>query len=522
MQQTREVPTASGPLLVGRADDPHEIEAERFAGGALAIHTPHRALTPTLQRQPRRPGGAGCLVNVCWVPIQMFGLGRVGLLHGIVNLQGSGGRRHHLEIDPTQHMPSSGGAIPTTTLHSHVADRSGWNTGGTCTPTPVNCAAVSRVETAAQDYEVKDVEYNPASGPNSNSFPDWVLDQAGIGSALGTPPAGARQWDFYRTHPGSRSSPPTTGRPHPATRSTAAHRYGATTTLSGYVALVRAAERELNGCGVSTTEQKLIVLSGLYYGPTWSRDFSKEHSQLRNEGFAEYTAHRPSLAEDPRACLRDGLYEALQGSQDITVPGGRQVDVGHLMIGLNSRTRTTSFATTFLAAGGATGLAAVTWVGDLGGATARLAIDRTTNPRATEAPYFTGNDYGAPSNLEGDVAASVLDGTSGGGVTPFSVSAGSSIADEIDRYFRSTGSSRGDHYRRFLELAGAVFSGTTLTNRATVEASFAARFENFAPLYVVSRYAPGQAWSARSQYAPAAAAVAKRFVDWLLARLRHP
>lgn len=338
----------------------------------------------------------------------MLGLGKAGYLHGVVNVRGSA-RAHHLEIEPQEHMASSGGLPPVPAVHSHVVDRPGLRTEGTCTTTPVSCQPASAIEAAGRDYEAMDVSYNPA-GPNSNSLPEWVLDRAGVPGALGTAPSGAVAWDFYRTHPDARSAPPSTGRPHPTSGAICQKTFAPTVSLAGYVELIRAAELALNGCGVTSLEQKLIILSGIYYGPTWSKDYEKEQSPVRNEGFALYTDLVPGIADDPRACLRCNLFEALKASQDVTAPQHGRVDMGHIIIGLNARMRAGSRAT-MLSAGGATGVEAVTWVGDLGGAVGRLAIDRTTKSSTSSAKYFTGSDYGAPSNLEGDVAAAALAGT---------------------------------------------------------------------------------------------------------------
>ncbi|GAB2847582.1 hypothetical protein [Lentzea nigeriaca] len=465
----------------------------------------------TVQRQPARRRQSTPVLTVCWAPIGMLGLGRVGGMHGIINV-GAHGRRQHLEVDPTQHQAG----LP---LHSHVVVRNGWRTTGTCTTTAITVAQADAIMAAGAEYEGVDVRYDPVSGPNSNSFVDWTLTRAGVpSSALGSPPAGALQWDYYAQHPGERGRPPGVGRPVAPTTASCTRRFRPTSTMAGYVDLLRHAELALMDCGRAGLEDRLILLSGIYYGTLWSRDYATEHDLGRNAGFSVYTAHvTAAAADDPRLCLRCGLFEALRQSQDVTGPAGR-VDMGHVITGLNARMRTASRSVP-LPLQGATGMESVTWAGDLGGATGRLAMDRATNPSAAPGRYFRGTDYGASSNLEGDVAAFVVGTGRPRRVEPLTVPTPGTVADLLQSYFLSRRGS-GDHHRHFLELYGAQFdSGGRLLNRADVETTFADKLASFGRFYVVQRYGVA-AWSRAASLSDAGRDVARVFVDWLLDRMR--
>jgi hypothetical protein len=130
-----------------------------------------------------------------------------------------------------------------------------------------------------------------------------------------------------------------------------------------------------------------------------------------------------------------------------------------------------------------------------------------------------GTDYGADSNLEGDIA-SYLAGAGAGATTleALSVPAGGGIADALAAYFGARGVPA-DRASRFLAMVGGTLSGATLTNRSSIEAALAARFAAFGRWYIGTRYGPADVYSTSSLMGPAAADVAHEFVDWLLRRV---
>jgi hypothetical protein len=291
-------------------------------------------------------------------------------------------------------------------------------------------------------------------------------------------------------------------------------------TFRDYAALVERVERGLVACGRRDLESRLHILSGVYYGTEWSRDFDVERSAARNAGFQIFLARRYTAADDPRRCPKVGaaLFESLKRSQDL-----RGVDMGHALIGLNARMRRASRELEFPLAG-STGLEITTWVGDLGGATARLALDRVRRPAATPHRYFSGTDYGAPGNLEGDVAAYVIGSGSSSQVEPLSTTFGPLAADALRDYFVRRIGFR-DRCQRFLRMNGGVVSGTSVSNAAALRKSMAKKFAAFGGLYLLNfvrdrGLSPRVILPARGNLEGAADAVTAFFLDRIVRCMR--
>jgi hypothetical protein len=296
------------------------------------------------------------------------------------------------------------------------------------------------------------------------------------------------------------------------------------TTIKAYIALVREAERRLIAAGRSSDDARAQILSEIYYGTDWSRDFDVEKSRTRNAAFLLYTG-RASSGPDPRPVLGASLFGALKASGDVVVDAKiGTADLGHVMIGLNARCSLRPRVATIPTQGG-TGLEIVTWVGDLGGAAGRLARDRASLPRTPATKYFTGRtgkDYGADSNLEGDLAAYVVaSGAAATALQPFTLPAGSLIADSLAAYFLSP-PALAARAGQFLRMNGATFAGGTITNRAAIETVMAEKLAAFGLWYVTTRYGATALAQAVRAIGPSAREIAKLFVGWLLARTAAP
>jgi hypothetical protein len=321
-------------------------------------------------------------------------------------------------------------------------------------------------------------------------------------------------------------------------------RYSKAATFQQLIDLVRGAEVKLRGVGITTTKDQIHALRGIYYGTTWSTDYADQPSTIRSEGFQRFT--RPS--EDPdksvpvdvRRMLDCGLFEALQASQDM-VDGARQVDFGHLIIGLDARGDPKLVGNIqYPVLGGlknidmgGTGTEVVTWLGDLGGGAASVARARVATPGQNVSLVFTGppakpgaplySDYGASINLEGDVAGSVVASGSSSALTAPIFPAGKGLADALQDYLSpGTPSSQWKvRAKTFLTMNGAAFDPSgTLTNRSALVASFAPKIQAFACNYLASRVKDGQvtygtAKAAASHVIPASEEVAEAFIDAL-------
>jgi len=497
---------------VGPAYDPLEWEADRNARGIAAGAAVPSTFTGIsgvrLQRQPA-PAGKACNVELCFVPIKRFHLSvaGVGFSHAVINVTGSGGQQH-VEVDPDFDQPKG-------MLHSHVVSAAGLKEEGDCQAVPASCAEAAKVVASANEYEAKDVIYDPATvtGPNSNSFAEWTLANAGLSTAAVNVPFGASGWDYFQNNPAERTDPPHVLRGKPTAPGTAKSTSGKPCTTSfkkagtaaEFVALVREAESRMAAAGISTDEEKIKILRGLYYGTPWSVDFGDQASASRIAGFQTFTKSGIKYPRDPVSLFDCGLYQALQLSQDTPAKSGK-VDMGHVIIALDARNATVSVPgigpvdtpnLPFPSFGGS-GVEIVTWLGDLGGGAASLAIDRARSPKAPRnvSSKFTGDDYGAASNLEGDVAGFLVARTSGGssGADVPAIPPGKGIADALEDYFaaspKAPSAAWDQRAKTFLTMYGGSFDATgNLTNAPDVIKTLADKIESFACNYLAQRKA---------------------------------
>jgi hypothetical protein len=305
------------------------------------------------------------------------------------------------------------------------------------------------------------------------------------------------------------------------------------------ILLLRAAEAALAAAGIRDPKDQIHAIRGVFYGTLWSLDYSVEKSTTRNEGFQRFT--RPSenvvtsTPPDIRTTLGCGLFDALKDSQDILDPGGRHLDFGHLVIGVDAR------ADPALASNikypvplpigsidvdlGGTGTELVTWLGDLGGGAASLAGRRTIAPAVSASVVFSGSDYGGSINLEGDVAGSVVATSGTAAVTAPNIAAGKHLSDVLQDYLspgaHSTSAAWATRARTFLTMNGGTVDATgTLTNRAALISKLAPKIQDFACNYLASRVKDkhmtfSQAKDAANHVIPSALEVATTFVDAL-------
>ncbi len=300
----------------------------------------------------------------------------------------------------------------------------------------------------------------------------------------------------------------------------------ATTRFGPLCTLIREAERRLVVAGHSDGSERLSILRGVYYGTTWSRDFKVEHSALRNAGFRVYLAS-PLDPMDPTDIFDCGLFEALRDSTDI-VEHGRKLDFGHAMIGLDARQRSVSRSIPIPGNGG-TGLEICTWLGDLGGGAGMLAVDRVATPTTSALHRFIGSNFGGSINLEGDVAGYVIardPSSSDSSSAPILPSDG--IAGAVEKYIGSPapGPEWSGRASAFIRMNGGAVSGPTITNKAELISSFAAKIESFGVNYLIARMkdkkvSPSQVRGAASQLTGAAHEVAEVFVNALSSSLAH-
>jgi hypothetical protein len=458
-------------------------------------------LTHVAQSQPntlRRQGdGSTTSVELCFVPINRFHLAQVGGVHVVLNVHGTQGIVH-AEVNPAQHSgiedPAAvaEGAGRAIGLHSHVVISPGVRHEGSCQTLTATPAEADAVIAAARRYESMDVVYEPPGvGPNSNSFGEWALHEAGINTSSVALPDGALGWGWYQSHPSDRSSPPRVARTFQGTAANCTTPRARATSFNALIDLIRDAESQLISCGITDVGERINVLRGIYYGTPWSRDFgTSQQSHIRNQMFNIYSG--AAQPRNPIECMDCGTFLAIGASQDTVDPrSGRRVDVGHLLIGMDAR-RSWMARNIAQPVGQVTGLEAATWAGDLGGGAARLAMRRVSSGSVRATEYFRGTDYGGSINLEGDVAAyAVAAGSLSQGDAPtLSIPSGSTIADSLDAYFNGTSSTPAgwnSRCRTFLTAVGSAFdSSGALTNRSTVLAYLTEQIHDFGCWYMVN------------------------------------
>ena len=257
----------------------------------------------------------------------------------------------------------------------------------------------------------------------------------------------------------------------------------------GLVELVKQAEDMLIKNGYDGMEDRLNIIRGIYYGAEWSLDYNVEKSSFRNVGFNTYTNSPFSKPVDARKVLKcdsdckADLFNSLYQSFEVFDNQYKAVDFGHLIIGMESRCNWYPSKIPMPA----TGLEMNTWVGDLGGGTAKLAFDRIKNPKKRAKTLFpvSGNSYGAMVNLEGDIA---------GYVVGMNKNKPNKIADPRDSYktihealkdyFDNLWDKRGLY---FLQMLDGKFEGNVLKNKSEILLNCAKSIENFAYFYLSIR-----------------------------------
>lgn len=266
------------------------------------------------------------------------------------------------------------------------------------------------------------------------------------------------------------------------------------------IELVKQAEVILIKNKYTDMEDRISIIRGIYYGTEWSVDYKSEKSAVRNLGFNIYTDSF-SKPDDARVALKccenckADLYNSFFNSYEI-FDGSNAIDFGHLIIGMESRCDW--YPTSIKMP--ATGLEMNTWVGDLGGGTATLSLQRIDNPQKRAKSLFpiSGHSYGTMVNLEGDIAAYVV----GMDIEkPDKISDPtdkfSTIYESLEDYFNNLWNKR-TYY--FLRMIGGKFSNNSLINKKDIITYCANAIKDFAYFYLSMRMADKNKGSIKKIY----------------------
>ncbi len=269
------------------------------------------------------------------------------------------------------------------------------------------------------------------------------------------------------------------------------------TTFPAVVNLLRQAEDALiKNATMTDPNDRVCALRGVYYGETWSQDYKVESTRseggarIRNLGFLTYTGG--NVPADPRPALGTTLFNDLQNSQSILEPSGRGIDIGHALIGIETRNSLVMRNVPIVGQGG-TGVEIVTWLGDLGGGAASLARKRVNVANTSVQTIFenTTSDYGVMDNLEGDVAGYLVAcGESPGGAPVWPN--GKTVADTFADYLPVLSSVQAWNTRaaRFVSAIGGSISGTTISNPNDLIDLLTGKLFDFAVWYAATRWVP--------------------------------
>ena len=243
---------------------------------------------------------------------------------------------------------------------------------------------------------------------------------------------------------------------------------------------------------------------------------------MRNLGFDYYT--KTTRPDDPRPALGESLFRALRDSAEVTDPGGKGTDFGHIMAGLDAQNWA---ARTLPTGSGGTGLDVVTWLGDIGGGGGMLAMNRggamaPHDPDATAYGKFAlAHDYGASINIEGDMAGTV--GVEVSPDRPFSAS--------LAAYLNAT-EAGGERFNQraqlFLEFLGGTVVDGQLTDEDALIDKLAGQCETFGTIYAITRMqskgvgTPATVRATGRHIAGASREAATIYVKTLAAALRDP
>jgi|APLak6261658528_1056013.scaffolds.fasta_scaffold00017_5 hypothetical protein len=327
-------------------------------------------------------------------------------------------------------------------------------------------------------------------------------------------------------------------------------------SLNEYLNLLEQADATLRRAGWDA-ERTLHALAGIYYGAEWSREMSEEHDSERNRLFGAFVDRSWTASDDPRPLLGEALFMVLRNNQDI-----EGIDMGHILIGMDARMRSqprqrgtvvdlapgvnlglsvlswiTRLGTrssvnsdtpqVFRYPTRAAGAELVTWVGDLGGAAARIATDRyrayragRSTPPNVVSSRFEGTDYGTESNLRGDILGLTIGATR----TQSSEIAGVVTNEGLANAIRTAAhGSLGVAARQILEMNSGRIAYRHLVNRAEVVHTIAGRIKDFARAYLNSPHAAGpfEAPAVAPFLSDASLDVAERFVSWLESQVNN-
>ena len=276
------------------------------------------------------------------------------------------------------------------------------------------------------------------------------------------------------------------------------------TDFSVFLTIIRAEEARLPPAEAADTRTMITKLRKLFYGaPGWDSYLIPGAAGVAPlYGVQEQETRRAELEIPDSPNLTDYVEkkQVLVGApaaladpasiQEVRMPNGDFVDVGHVLAGLDALNHPGPAAGPGGLFNVASNVGAVTWIGDLGSIVGECIVTRLTatgGRSLTDAEIQAEIDRMAPGqDMLGNVDAYVIGATLATGGT------GLRVSDMLEQYYGGAGvatpageSARNQRFTIFANQVGlGALSGTAFVNEATWKRTFLPQVQNAAGLYM--------------------------------------
>jgi hypothetical protein len=260
---------------------------------------------------------------------------------------------------------------------------------------------------------------------------------------------------------------------------------GAASDLDQYFFLVRCLEKRLGLTTPADAPKVLSVLRQIYYGSaSWTL------SAGRNPVWDDVVTVRPwSPGTDPGPMIGKKLFDALQASQTIKDSNGKDIDLGHLLTGMDAARQPADVSASVGPLKLGTSVKNhewATWAGDVGSAAAMSAVCTSylTFP-PNDAGYFTGG--ASDQDLDGNIDAYATWAALNEGSPDLALRLDMKLSDALLDYYRTTktnaGKGRANRYQIFVNFYGGAAKPGVIGKPAELHAQLLPSVRDFALLY---------------------------------------
>lgn len=260
---------------------------------------------------------------------------------------------------------------------------------------------------------------------------------------------------------------------------------GAASDLDQYFFLVRCLEKRLGLTTTADAPKVLSVLRQIYYGSSsWTLPSG------RTPVWDDVVTVRPwSPGTDPGPMIGKKLFGALQASQTIRDSNGKEIDLGHLLTGMDAARKPEDVSASVGPLKLGTSVKNhewATWAGDVGSAAAMSAVCTsylTFSP--DDAGYFTGG--ASDQDLDGNIDAYAMWAAANDGTPDKGLRLDLKVSDALLDYYRTTktkaGQGRANRYQIFVDFYGGAPKPGVIGKPGELHARLLPSVRDFALLY---------------------------------------